>query len=90
MKNPLQLEKNVYSKSDLDVLGKVVAHWDMEQKENAQNLALVIERIGEDSKDPSRTLRVLARYVNNLPLKKYVENLWEGPVDISSIHAAKG
>ncbi len=90
LKNPLQLEKNVYSKSDLDVPGKVVTHWDMEQKENDQNLALVIERIGEDSKDPSKSLRVLARYVNNLPLKKYVENLWEGPVDISSIHAAKG
>lgn len=90
LKNPLQLEKNVYSKSDLDVPGKVVTHWDMEQKENDQNLALVIERIGEDSKDPSKSLRVLARYVNNLPSKKYVENLWEGPVDISSIHAAKG
>ena len=90
LKNPLQLEKNVYSKSDLDVPGKVVTHWDMEQKENDQNLALVIERIGEDSKDPSKSLRVLARYVNNLPPKKYVENLWEGPVDISSIHAAKG
>ena len=90
LKNPLQLEKNVYSKSNLDVPGKVVTHWDMEQKENDQNLALVIERIGEDSKDPSKSLRVLARYVNNLPSKKYVENLWEGPVDISSIHAAKG
>jgi len=90
LKNPLQLEKNVYSKSDLDAPGKVVTHWDMEQKENDQNLALVIERIGEDSKDPSKSLRVLARYVNNLPPKKYVENLWEGPVDISSIHAAKG
>ena len=90
LKNPLQLEKNVYSKSDLDVPGKVVTHWDMEQKENDQNLALVIERIGEDSKDPSKSLRVLSRYVNNLPPKKYVENLWEGPVDISSIHAAKG
>jgi len=90
LKNPLQLEKNVYSKSDLDVPGKVVTHWDMEQKENNQNLGLVIERIGEDSKDPSKSLRVLARYVNSLPPKKYVENLWEGPVDISSIHAAKG
>lgn len=90
LKNPLQLEKKVFSKSDLDVPGKVVTHWDMEQKENDQNLALVIERIGEDSKYPSKSLRVLARYVNNLPLKKYVENLWEGPVDISSIHAAKG
>ena len=90
LKNPLQLEKNVYSKSDLDVPGKVVTHWDMEQKENDQSLALVIERIGEDSNDPSKSLKVLARYVNNLPPKKYIENLWEGPVDISSIHAAKG
>jgi DNA helicase-4 len=90
LKNPLQLEKNVYSKSDLNVAGKVVTHWDMEQKENDQNLALVVERIGQDSKDPSKSLRVLARYVSNLPSKKFIENLWEGPVDISSIHAAKG
>jgi DNA helicase-4 len=90
LKNPLQLEKNVYSKSDLQVPGKVVIHWDTEQKENSQNLALVLERIGDDSKDPSKSLRVLARYVNNLPPKNYVEDLWEGPVDISSIHAAKG
>jgi DNA helicase-4 len=90
LKNPLQLEKNVYSKSDLNVPGKVVTHWDVEQKENDQNLALVIERIGQDSKDPSKSLRVLARYVSNLPSKKFIENLWEGPIDISSIHAAKG
>ena len=66
MKNPLQLEKNVYSKSDLDVLGKVVTHWDMEQKENAQNLALVIERIGEDSKDPSRTLQGPSEFLQDM------------------------
>jgi DNA helicase-4 len=90
LKNPLQLEKNVYSKSDLEVPGKVITHWDMEQKKNEQNITLVIERIGEDAKDPSKSLRVLARYVNNLPSKKLVENTWEGPVDISSIHAAKG
>jgi len=90
LKNPLQLEKNVLSKSELDVPGKVVTHWDMEQKENDQNLALVIERIGEDAKDPTKSLRLLARYVSNLPSKKFVENLWEGPLDISSIHAAKG
>ncbi len=90
LKNPLQLEKKVYSKSDLDVPGKVITHWDMEQKEKDQNLALVVERIGQDSKDPSKSLRVLARYVSNLPSKKFVENLWEGPVDVSSIHAAKG
>lgn len=90
LKNPLQLEKNVYSKSDLDVPGKVVIHWDMEQKEIDQNLSLVIERIGQDAHDPAKSLRILARYVNNLPSKKSVENIWEGPVDVSSIHAAKG
>lgn len=90
LKNPLQLEKNVHSKSDLNIPGKVVTHWDMEQKENEQNLSRVIEQIGADSQDPSKSLRVLARYVNNLPTKKFVENIWEGPVDVSSIHAAKG
>ena len=90
LKNPLQLEKSVHSKSDLNVPGKVVTHWDMEQKENEQNLSRVIEQIGADSQDPSKSLRVLARYVNNLPTKKFVEKIWEGPVDVSSIHAAKG
>ena len=103
LKNPLQLEKNVFSKSDLDTPGKVVTHWDMEQKENRDNLVRVLERIGDDSKDPSKSIRVLARYVNNLPgefplntkkhiesATKFVEQNWEGPVEVSSIHAAKG
>ena len=90
LKNPLQLEKNVFSKSDLDVSGKVVTHWDMEQKENDENVLRVIERIGDDANDPSKSIRILARYVNNLPTKKFVEKYWEGPVDVSSIHAAKG
>lgn len=103
LKNPLQLEKEVYSKSDLDVIGKVVTHWDMKQKENKDNLLRVIERIGSDSTDPSKSIRVLARYLNNLPgdfprdtkkhlesAKKFIEEHWEGLVDVSSIHAAKG
>jgi len=103
LKNPLQLEKNVYSKSDLEVPGKVVTHWDMEQKENQDNLIRVIERIGNDSADPSKSIRVLARYISNLPgdfpldtkkhiasATKFVAKYWEGPVDVSSIHAAKG
>jgi hypothetical protein len=61
LKNPLQLEKSVYSKSDLDVPGKVITHWDMQQKENEENLILVIERIGEDAQDPSKSIRVLLR-----------------------------
>ena len=90
LKNPLQLEKSVYSKSDLGVPGKVITHWDMQQKENEENLILVIERIGEDAQDPSKSIRVLARYVNNLPDKKFIEKYWEGPIEVSSIHAAKG
>ena len=90
LKNPLQIEKDVSSKSDLDVSGKVVTHWDMEQKANEENLLRVIERIGGHSLDPGMSIRVLARYVSNLPTKKFVEKHWEGPVDISSVHAAKG
>jgi DNA helicase IV len=90
LKNPLQLEKSVFSKSDLSVPGKVVIHWDTEQRANEENLLKVIARIGKDSKDPGMSLRILARYTNNLPTKKLVEKYWEGPVDVSSIHAAKG
>lgn len=90
LKNPLQLEKDVYSKSDLNVPGKVTIHWDGEQKEHHENLRSVVERIGKDAEDPGMSIRILARYVSNLPDKKFVESIWEGPVDISSIHAAKG
>ena len=90
LKNPLQLEKKVFSKSDLQVPGKVIVHWDGEQKEHHENLLKVIERIGADAEDPGMSIRILARYVSNLPEKKFVESNWEGPVEISSIHAAKG
>ena len=90
LKNPLQLEKKVVSKSDLSVPGKVVTHWDTEQKAGEENLRKVLERIGPDAIDPSKSLRILARYVSNLPEKKLVEKYWEGPIDVSSIHAAKG
>ena len=103
LKNPLQLEKNVVSKSQLNTPGKVVIHWDTEQREHKANLVKVIERIGDDALDPSKHIRVLARYVSNLPgdfpsyQKKQIEssvnfigNHWEGPIDVSTIHAAKG
>lgn len=90
LKNPLQLPKKVISKSDLNVPGKVIVHWDCEQKETKENLTKIINRIGSDAKDPAMSIRILARYVNNLPDLKLVESLWEGPIDISSIHAAKG
>ena len=103
LKNPLQIEKNVYSKSDLGIPGKVLIHWDMEQKESQDNLLKVIVRIGIDATDPSRSIRVLARYASNLPgdfplnknkhiksAKEFVEKNWEGPVEVSTIHSAKG
>lgn len=103
LKNPLQLEKNVVSKSDLNVPGKVITHWDVEQKMHQENLVKVIERIGDDALDPSKSIRVLARYLSNLPgdypqntrkniesALKFTERHWEGPIEISTIHAAKG
>lgn len=98
LKNPLQLEKSVFSKSDLNVPGNVIFHWDTKQYDQKNqtedkkfNLELVIKRIGKDSaSDPSMSIRILARYVSNLPTMELVESIWEGPVDISSIHAAKG
>jgi DNA helicase-4 len=96
LKNPLQLEKNVESKGEFKGGGNVVTHWDTQQKSAEENLKLVIERIGADSQDPSKSLRVLARYSNNLPgstigkSKSFVESLWEGPVEVSTIHSAKG
>lgn len=96
LKNPLQLEKEVHSKAEVKYPGKAVIHWDMEQKDAANNLVTVIKRIGKDAEDPSVSLRVLSRYVNNLPgetiskARSFVEKHWEGPIEVSSIHSAKG
>lgn len=90
LKNPLQLEKTVTSKSDLEVPGRVVVHWDTEQLENEENLKKVITRIGAPGRDPSMSLRVLARYTDNLPTRGVLSSLWAGPVEASTVHAAKG
>lgn len=103
LKNPLQLEKSVVSKSNLKVPGQVIVHWDTEEKEHQDNIKKVIERIGVDAENPSISIRVLARYVNNLPgdfpqnrerhiqsAIKFVEEFWEGPVEVSTIHESKG
>lgn len=90
LRNPLQLQKTVTSKSDLDIPGKVVTHWDTEQAENIKNLKKVISRIGSPAKDPSKSLRVLARYTDNLPDRHTLASLWEGPAELSTVHAAKG
>jgi len=90
LENPLQLSKQVHSKSDLGVPGEVVLHWDTEQKEHYKNIGKVIERIGNDAENPEMSLKILSRYSNNLPDMKEIESLWEGVVETSTIHAAKG
>jgi DNA helicase-4 len=90
LKNPLQLEKKVVSQSELGLQGEVIFHWDTEITETLENIRLVIDRIGQAAQDPSLSLRVLARYRSNLPKEKELEGLWEGPISVSSIHAAKG
>ena len=90
LRNPLQLQKAVTSKSDLEVPGRVVIHWDTEQLENVENLKKVISRIGSPANDPSKSLRVLARYSDNLPNKVILNALWQGPAEASTVHAAKG
>lgn len=90
LKNPLQLEKNVISMAPEPVSGKVVVHWDVEESDHENNVALVISRIGKMAFDPGKSLRVLARYANNLPNKEFLEQHWEGPIEISTIHSAKG
>lgn len=90
LKNPLQLEKQVNSRSKFEGPGEIVFHWDTEQKQSEENLRKVIRRIGADADNPELSLKVLARYGDNLPEISLVQNLWEGLVDTSTIHAAKG
>ncbi len=90
LKNPLQLEKQVNSRSKFEEPGEIVFHWDTEQKESEENLKKVIKRIGADAENPELSLKILARYADNLPEISLVQNLWEGLADISTIHAAKG
>jgi len=90
LRNPSQLEKRVVSQSELGINGEVIFHWDTEQIKHKENVARVIERIGSAAQDPTLSLMVLSRYTSNLPDKELVDELWEGPVTVSSIHAAKG
>lgn len=90
LKNPAQIEKDVASKAKFEGHGEVVFHWDTEPKEIESNLQKVIESIGSDASNPEISLKVLARYKENLPDIELVQALWEGVVDTSTIHAAKG
>jgi DNA helicase-4 len=90
MKNPNQLEKTVISKTEENDKAGVFVHWMTDSYEQLANIEKVIEFIGKESNNPESSLRVLARYKSNLPKLKDIENLWQGPVNLSTIHAAKG
>ena len=90
LKNPQQLRKNVFSKATEQVDGKVITHWDTEVGATEENLAIVITRLGPVAKDPELSLRVIARYRDNLPSLKFIQSLWEGPVEMGTVHSSKG
>lgn len=90
LRNPLQIQKRVVSKSPIKDVGSVVTHWGVTQENIIASLEKVIEGIGADSKDLKVSLRIIARYSNNLPSQYELRNLWKGPIDVGTIHSSKG
>jgi DNA helicase-4 len=90
LRNPLQIQKRVVSKSPIKDAGSVVTHWDVTQENIIASLEKIIEGIGADSKDLKVSLRIIARYSNNLPSQYELRNLWKGPIDVGTIHSSKG
>lgn len=89
LRNDRQLSKPVASLAADRSSGRVVTHWDCDPKSPKANLERVLSRIPA-AQDPGASLRVLARYSSNLPRLAIAEAIWQGPIDISTIHAAKG
>lgn len=87
--NSNQLEKTVISKSPQNE-GEIFTHWDVAEGSLLENIALVIDRIGESAQNPEKSLMILARYNSNLPKLAEIESMWEGPIELHSIHSAKG
>lgn len=90
MRNPAQLSKEVRSLWPTADEGRIVTHWDTLGGKPADNLRLVIERIGAAARDPGASLRVLARYRDHLLREAAPRKWWAGPVSVGSVHASKG
>lgn len=90
LKNPNQLEKNVFSKSEIKNLGNIYIHWDTRYRDVVNNIQQICAFIGDDANKPEFSLKILGRYQSNLPKLKDIEQFWQGPIDISTVHAAKG
>ncbi len=90
LRNPSQLSKEVRSLSPTADAGRIVTHWDTVASKPADNMRLVIERLGAAARDPEASLRVLARYRDQLPPEGALKKWWVGPVSIGTVHASKG
>lgn len=90
LRNPAQLSKDVRSLSPNADVGRIVTHWDTFAGKPADNMRLVIERLGAAARDPEASLRVVARYRDHLPPESALKRWWAGPVSVGSVHASKG
>ena len=88
-KNPLQIKKRIIGRPDQGHTSLFI-HWDTSQNDPINNLKLVIKQIGPDSSDPTKKLQILSRYSHNKPEMFQVKSLWAGPIEIRTIHSAKG
>ncbi len=88
-KNPLQIKKRIIGRPDHGHTSLFI-HWDTSQNDPINNLKHVIKQIGPDSSDPSKKLQILSRYGHNKPEMFQVKSLWTGPIEIRTIHSAKG
>ena len=88
-KNPLQIKKRIIGRPDQGHTSLFV-HWDTSQNDPINNLKHVIKLIGPDSSDPTKKLQILSRYSHNKPEMFQVKPLWAGPIEIRTIHSAKG
>lgn len=88
-KNPLQIKKRIIGRPDQGHTSLYI-HWDTSQNDPINNLKHVIRQIGSDASDPSKKLQILSRYSHNKPEMFQVKPLWAGPIEIRTIHSAKG
>lgn len=91
MQNSRQIPKELLAKGDTAGISKsLFFHWDTDVLDQIQNIKTIIDRIGDDSKDPNCELFIIARFNKTLPKLGQIDLFWEGPVHISTIHRAKG
>lgn len=91
MQNTRQIPKQLVAKGDTAELAQsLFFHWDTDVSDQIKNINSIIERIGHDRKDTKSELFILARINRTLPKLSQVDQLWAGPVYLSTIHRAKG